>query len=55
MCALVLMKRHRCRKYKASNWFGAMYTYALAWGCLLPFHYDMFADDDKVKSEFGKL
>ncbi|RSH85737.1 hypothetical protein EHS25_003878 [Saitozyma podzolica] len=43
------------KKYKEGNWFGAMYTYALAWGCLLPYHLDAFAGDDPVREEIGKL
>jgi hypothetical protein len=43
------------QKYKEGNWFGAMYTYALAWGCLLPYHLDAFAVNDPVREEVGKL
>ena len=37
------------RKYKDNNWFGAMYTYAIAWGCLIPYHPDDMGDDDPKK------
>jgi len=42
-------------KYKENNWFGAMYTYAIAWGCLIPYHIDDLGDDDSKKKEVASL
>jgi hypothetical protein len=42
-------------KYKDHNWFGAMYTYALAWGCLIPYHPDSMSDQDPKKAEIVAL
>ena len=43
------------RKYKDNNWFGAMYTYAIAWGCLIPYHPDDMSDDDPKKKQIASL
>jgi len=43
------------RKYKDNNWFGAMYTYAIAWGCLIPYHPDDMEDSDPKKKEIASL
>jgi hypothetical protein len=43
------------RKYKDNNWFGAMYTYAIAWGCLIPYHPDDMGDDDPKKKQIASL
>ncbi|ORY32142.1 hypothetical protein BCR39DRAFT_524331 [Naematelia encephala] len=43
------------RQYKEKNWFGAMYTYAIAWGYLLPYHLDAFSRTDPTRQEFVKL
>ena len=43
------------RKYKDNNWFGAMYTYAIAWGCLIPYHPDDMSDDDPKKKQITSL
>ena len=43
------------RKYKDNNWFGAMYTYAIAWGCLIPYHPDDMTDDDPKKKHIASL
>jgi hypothetical protein len=43
------------RKYKDNNWFGAMYTYAIAWGCLIPYHPDDMTDDDPKKKQIASL
>lgn len=45
----------RDRKYKDHNWFGAMYTYALAWGCLIPYHPDSMSASDPKKGEIASL
>jgi hypothetical protein len=53
-----LMERSRelmDRKYKDNNWFGAMYTYAIAWGCLIPYHPDDMGDDDPKKKQIASL
>jgi hypothetical protein len=53
-----LMERSRelmDRKYKDNNWFGAMYTYAIAWGCLIPYHPDDMSDDDPKKKQIASL
>ena len=42
-------------KYKDNNWFGAMYTYAIAWGCLIPYHPDDMSDDDPKKKQIASL
>jgi len=43
------------RKYKENNWFGAMYTYVIAWGCLIPYHPDDMTDDDPKKKQIASL
>jgi hypothetical protein len=43
------------RKYKDNNWFGAMYTYAIAWGCLIPYHPNDMTDDDPKKKQIASL
>jgi hypothetical protein len=48
-------KRLIGRKYKDNNWFGAMYTYAIAWGCLIPYHPDDMEDSDPKKKEIASL
>jgi hypothetical protein len=42
-------------KYKDHNWFGAMYTYAIAWGCLIPYHLEDMRDDVPMKKDIASL
>jgi hypothetical protein len=39
-----------CRKYTDKNWFGAMYTYAVAWGCVVPYVPEK-VEDAQLKEE----
>lgn len=44
------------RKYtEEDNWFGAMYLYALSWGCMVPYYPEALAASDPIRMELGKL
>ena len=43
------------RKYKGGNRIGAMYTYAVAWSLLLPYHPDADGVSEDYQKEVGKV